>query len=51
MPELSNILPVIDFFIGIDYLHISAFPAQLLWNIPVKQDRKLTNVSKIPYDT
>ena len=51
MPKLYNFLPVTEFFINIDYLHFSAFPAQLLWYILVMQDQKLTNVSKLPYDT
>lgn len=50
MPKLFNFLPVIEFFISIDYLPFSAFPAQLLWYILVMQDQKLSNVSKLPYD-
>lgn len=51
MPKLFNFSPIIEFFINIDYLHFSAFPAQVLWNILVMLNRKLTNVSKLPYDT
>lgn len=51
MPKLFNFLPIIEFFINIGYLRFLAFPAQLLWYILVMQDRKLTNVSKLPYDT
>lgn len=42
MPELFNLLPITEFFINIEYLHFSAFPAQLLQCILVMQDRKLT---------
>lgn len=51
MPKLFNFLPIIEFFINTDYSHFSAFPAQLLWYILVMQDRKSTNVSKLPYGT
>lgn len=45
MPKLFNFLPIIEFFINIDYLHFSAFPAQLLWYILVMQGQKLTKCS------